>query len=124
MITVTVMLVFLKKVFSSVSTFTKEVLAVIGMRKREAIVLLGLVVLALVIAFSYCDRKKSVDIRDTRETITIIQNDKDARIEKQMQSVDARRAEDDKRLREMEKRPSPNRDVTAKELEEKARDKK
>lgn len=124
MITVTVILAFLRRVFASVSALAKEVWQVVGMRRWELVVILGLVVLALSVAFSYCDKKEPVDIRDTRETITVIQNEKDVRIEKRMKDVDARRDEDDKKVRQAEKRPAPKRNVTAKELEEKVREKK
>ena len=124
MITLTVIMAFLRKALSSAIAFCRQAWVIIKMQKWETLVMVGCVFLVLVVAFSYCDKKKPVEIRDTREAITIIQNEKDARIKKEFTSIDERKAKDDAKVAEAQKRTPAKKNVTAKELEEKARGKK
>lgn len=125
MITLTVIMAFLKKALSSAVAFCRRAWVILNMQKWETVVVVGCVFLVLVLAFSYCDKKKKdVEIEDTKETITIIQNEKDARIKKEFTSIDERKAADDAKVAEAQKRTPAKKNVTAKELEEKARGKK
>lgn len=124
MITLTVILAFLKKAYSVSVAFLREVWKVIGMQRWEVLVVVGCIILVLLVAFSYCDKQKPVEIRDTRGTITVIQSESDEKIKERFEKIDKQRMLDDAKIREAQRTPTPKKNVTAQELEEKARGKK